>query len=147
LSSLLAALAAAAAARRAAAANPQPARAPLAALPRCFSRHRLTAAAPKSNPEKQAQAKEEARAEGRLLPDAHPAARLVRRVGGRIAAVAARPETPNGRGAYGHMAGLQWEYAVIQSAVPNAFVVPGGKVVVYTGARRARARADRLCAF
>jgi len=69
----------------------------------------------------------------------------VRRVGGRIAAVAGRPEAPDGRGAYGHMSGLDWEYAVIKSAVPNAFVVPGGKVVVYTGARARTPRA-RLCA-
>ena len=29
--------------------------------------------------------------------------------------------------------GLKWEFAVINSDQVNAFVVPGGKVVVYTG--------------
>ena len=29
--------------------------------------------------------------------------------------------------------GLKWEFAVIDSDQVNAFVVPGGKVVVYTG--------------
>lgn len=29
--------------------------------------------------------------------------------------------------------GLKWEFAVIDSPQVNAFVVPGGKVVVYTG--------------
>lgn len=31
------------------------------------------------------------------------------------------------------MQGLKWEFAVIDSPQINAFVVPGGKVVVYTG--------------
>lgn len=29
--------------------------------------------------------------------------------------------------------GLKWEFAVVDSDQVNAFVVPGGKVVVYTG--------------
>lgn len=31
------------------------------------------------------------------------------------------------------MRNLDWEFAVINSPEVNAFVVPGGKVVVYTG--------------
>ena len=31
------------------------------------------------------------------------------------------------------MQGLEWEFAVVNSPQVNAFVVPGGKVVVYTG--------------
>lgn len=34
------------------------------------------------------------------------------------------------------MQGLKWEFAVIDSDDVNAFVVPGGKVVVYTGLLR-----------
>lgn len=33
----------------------------------------------------------------------------------------------------GPLQGLKWEFAVIDSNEVNAFVVPGGKVVVYTG--------------
>jgi len=45
----------------------------------------------------------------------------VRRVGGRIAAVANKP-------------GYAWEFTVIDSpATVNAFALPGGKVAVYTG--------------
>lgn len=33
-----------------------------------------------------------------------------------------------GGGAYGHMRGLAWEFAVVDNPAPNAFVVPGGKV-------------------
>lgn len=45
---------------------------------------------------------------------------LVERVGRRIAAVADLP-------------GAQWEFVLFESAEPNAFCLPGGKVGVYTG--------------
>lgn len=34
------------------------------------------------------------------------------------------------------MRNLDWEFAVVESPEINAFVVPGGKVVVYTGAHK-----------
>ena len=45
---------------------------------------------------------------------------MVRRVGQRIAAVA---DLPN----------AQWEFVLFESAEPNAFCLPGGKVGIYTG--------------
>jgi metalloendopeptidase OMA1, mitochondrial len=89
----------------------------------------------------------QAMAEGALLPDAHPAARLVSRVGQRVAQAvdrsAAEEEEEEAGGsttsksapkaAWKHMRGLQWEYAVIDSPQVNAMVAPGAKVVVYTG--------------
>ncbi len=45
---------------------------------------------------------------------------LVNRVGQRLAEVAARPD-------------YQWEFHVVASDTPNAFVLPGGKVFVYEG--------------
>jgi predicted Zn-dependent protease len=45
---------------------------------------------------------------------------MVRRVGQRIAAVADRPD-------------YQWEFNLVEEKTPNAFCLPGGKVVVYTG--------------
>lgn len=47
-------------------------------------------------------------------------AEMVRRVGERIAAVSDDP-------------GFEWEYALIDSPLVNAFCLPGGKVVVYSG--------------
>lgn len=39
-----------------------------------------------------------------------------------------------GGGGYSqHMRNLDWEFAVVDQPDVNAFVVPGGKVVVYTG--------------
>ena len=49
-----------------------------------------------------------------------PQADLVRRVGERIARVADDP-------------GFDWEYALVDSPLVNAFCLPGGKVAVYTG--------------
>jgi hypothetical protein len=69
-----------------------------------------------------------ARADGTLLPRTHPAVRAVEHVGTRIAKKA---EDGFGGGFNGHMKGLQWDFAVINSPEPNAFVVPGGKVGVF----------------
>lgn len=72
----------------------------------------------------------EARMQGTLLSARHPATQAVRRVGVRIAQAATDGQ---GGGFQQHLEGLQWEFAVINSPQVNAFVVPGGKVVVYTG--------------
>lgn len=45
---------------------------------------------------------------------------VLRRVGKRIAAVAGRDD-------------FQWEFALIESPMRNAFCLPGGKIAVYTG--------------
>ena len=45
---------------------------------------------------------------------------MVRRVGERIAKAANRPD-------------FQWEFNLVEDKTPNAFCLPGGKVVVYTG--------------
>lgn len=73
---------------------------------------------------------EEARRDGTLVPSNYPAVQRVARVGRRIAAVV---EAGNGGGFQQHVKHLDWRFSVIQSPQVNAFVVPGGKVVVYTG--------------
>jgi hypothetical protein len=40
--------------------------------------------------------------------------------------------------------GLEWEFIVINEPIPNAFVLPGGKVVVYTGLLRLLSNEDEL---
>ncbi len=57
-----------------------------------------------------------------VLPQNHPATQLVRSVAEDI--IKNNQSLPTD---------LRWEYTVINSPVPNAMVVPGGKVVVYTG--------------
>ena len=85
----------------------------------------------------------EARMTGTLLPPHAKASVAVKRVGSRIAAVAG---DGMGGGFQNHMKGLQWEFAVINSPEVNAFVVPGGKVVVYTGLLRLLRTEDELAA-
>ena len=89
------------------------------------------------------QIREEATRAGTLLPRNHPASKAVERVGRRLAAVASSDERGKdgvihslGGGYTSHMAGLDWEFVVIDDNQVNAFVVPGGKVVVYTGLLR-----------
>ena len=72
----------------------------------------------------------EARAQGTLLPAHHPYTQLVRRIGERLEKVIR--EQPGG-GSQAHLRDMAWEYHVIASPEANAMVMPGGKVVVYSG--------------
>jgi hypothetical protein len=47
-------------------------------------------------------------------------------------------------GLLGDRQGLDWEFVVIQKNEPNAMVLPGGKVVVYTGILRLLDNDDEL---
>lgn len=57
---------------------------------------------------------------------------LVARVARRI--IEALPQPGAVRGYLGHLSRCSWEFVVVQSPEINACVVPGGKVIVYTGA-------------
>ncbi|KAL1930441.1 hypothetical protein VTP01DRAFT_10603 [Rhizomucor pusillus] len=56
----------------------------------------------------------------RILPPMHPDTMFVKRVAKRIVKVSGMDD-------------LQWEFYVIEHPEPNAFVLPGGKVFVFTG--------------
>jgi predicted Zn-dependent protease len=56
---------------------------------------------------------------------------MVRRVGGRIAA--AIKNYYDGRGETSVLEGYQWEFNLVDDKAANAWCMPGGKVVVYTG--------------
>ncbi|KAI9476307.1 MAG: peptidase M48 [Benjaminiella poitrasii] len=56
----------------------------------------------------------------RILPPNHPYTRFVKRVAERIVQVSG-------------MEDMKWEFYVINSPEKNAFVLPGGKVFVFTG--------------
>ncbi len=85
----------------------------------------------------------EAKMKGNLLQANHPASRMVERVGKRIALVAS---DNYGGGFTEQMKGMKWEFAVIRSPEVNAFVVPGGKVVVYSGLLNMVSSEDELAA-
>ena len=56
---------------------------------------------------------------------------MVRRVGSRIATAITKYYTEHGAG--DQLAGYSWEFNLVQSKEVNAWCMPGGKVVVYTG--------------
>jgi len=56
---------------------------------------------------------------------------LVKRVGVRIAAAVEKYLKDNGFESY--ISNFNWEFNLVDSDVPNAWCMPGGKVVVYTG--------------
>ena len=85
----------------------------------------------------------EAKRSNTLLSPRHPASLVVQRVGRRIAAIAG---DDYGGGFTQQMKGMNWEFAVIKSNDVNAFVVPGGKVVVYTGLLDLVSSEDELAA-
>lgn len=57
--------------------------------------------------------------EGKLLPENHPMTRMCKRVVDRLAPVTG-------------MQGVDWKVHVIHEDVPNAFVIPGGQIFVFT---------------
>lgn len=58
-------------------------------------------------------------------------ARMVNEVGHKIAAAAEKYLKAHGYG--GYLADYQWAYNLVQSPEVNAWCMPGGKIVVYTG--------------
>lgn len=56
---------------------------------------------------------------------------MVKRVGQKIAAAAERYLNANGY--QGYLDGYKWEYNLVQSKEVNAWCMPGGKIVVYSG--------------
>ncbi|MEO5889715.1 MAG: M48 family metallopeptidase [Ferruginibacter sp.] len=58
-------------------------------------------------------------------------AEMVRRVGSRIAAAITQYYTQQGKGAI--LSGYKWEFNLVDNKEVNAWCMPGGKVVVYTG--------------
>jgi predicted Zn-dependent protease len=66
-----------------------------------------------------------------VSPSADRDAEMVRRVGQRIASVV--QQYFKGQGLGDQLEGYQWEYNLVNSKEANAWCMPGGKIVVYTG--------------
>ena len=66
-----------------------------------------------------------------VSPSSSRDAEMVRRVGQRIATAVTKYYTDKGLGA--DLQGYQWEYNLVDSKEVNAWCMPGGKIVVYTG--------------
>jgi predicted Zn-dependent protease len=66
-----------------------------------------------------------------VSPSADRDAEMVRRVGQRVASSV--QQYFKGRGIGDQLEGYQWEYNLVNSKEANAWCMPGGKIVVYTG--------------
>lgn len=66
-----------------------------------------------------------------VSPSADRDAEMVRRVGQRVANAVTKYFNQQGQGSA--LAGYHWEFNLVQSNEANAWCMPGGKVVVYTG--------------
>lgn len=69
--------------------------------------------------------------ENKPLPASNKNAAMVDRVGGRIADAISRYYASQGRSDI--LEGYKWEFNTVESKDANAWCMPGGKVVVYTG--------------
>ncbi len=65
------------------------------------------------------------------LPDSDARVQLTRKVGQRLADAATRFLNDNGMSS--RVAGFEWTFNVVDDKTVNAWCMPGGKVVVYTG--------------
>jgi len=65
------------------------------------------------------------------VPASDANAQMVKRIGERLAASAT--EFLNANGAGDRVAGFNWEFNLVKDNTVNAWCMPGGKVVVYTG--------------
>ena len=68
-----------------------------------------------------------------ILPKDHKDAQLVERIAERVVNAVKKADT-DVDGYTAHMRDYEWEVFAVRSKTPNAFVVPGGKIVVFTGA-------------
>ena len=66
-----------------------------------------------------------------VLPDTHKDVIVVRRIGNRIKEAVVKYLTDNGE--LKRIDGFDWEFNVVNDPTVNAWCMPGGKVVVYTG--------------
>jgi predicted Zn-dependent protease len=95
-----------------------------------FGRHQIVALTPDQESRLGAQAFQQTLQESQVVRDG-PIVAVVRRIGGRLA------EASNNKGVLSALRlkpqRFRWEYSVVRSSQANAFCLPGGKVVVYTG--------------
>jgi len=69
--------------------------------------------------------------DNKVVPASNAQAQMVKRVGSRIADAITRYYQQKGQSAA--LAGYKWEFNLVDSKEVNAWCMPGGKVVVYTG--------------
>ncbi len=77
------------------------------------------------------QAYQEFLGENDPMPESDQRVQMVKRIGGKLATAATAFLEANGAG--NRVEGFNWEFNVVEENTVNAWCMPGGKVVVYTG--------------
>jgi predicted Zn-dependent protease len=95
-----------------------------------FGRHQIVALNSKEEAALGAQAFDKVLNESNVV-DGGDVVRVVRRIAGRLEASAAKPEVLRDLRLRGQQ--FDWQVRVVRSGQVNAFCLPGGKIVVYTG--------------
>ncbi|KAK9837027.1 hypothetical protein WJX81_008114 [Elliptochloris bilobata] len=72
----------------------------------------------------------ELEAKGKVLPESSGDYKVVQRIADRVIKAV---EEGRGGGFQDHVSRFEWEVVVVEDKTPNAFVLPGGKIVVFTG--------------
>lgn len=67
---------------------------------------------------------------GKLLKESHPDYQLIAGIAKRVIGATNKEF---GGGFQSHVKKFKWEVVVVDDKVPNAFVLPGGKIVVFSG--------------
>jgi metalloendopeptidase OMA1, mitochondrial len=96
-----------------------------------FGRHQVVAINPAEESQLGAQAFRDVLSKGRVLADDNPITIRVREIGKHLMEASSNPAFLKATRL--HAVNFQWEFKVIQDDQLNAFCLPGGKVVVYTG--------------
>ena len=98
-----------------------------------FGRHQVVALNPAEESQLGAQAFRDvlSKSAGKVLPDNNPIAVRVREIGMNLRRASESPDFLKATRL--HVPNFQWDFKVIQENQLNAFCLPGGKVVVYTG--------------
>ncbi|KAK9823136.1 hypothetical protein WJX72_000517 [[Myrmecia] bisecta] len=80
---------------------------------------------------------------GKVLPSSASDYKLIHKISERVINAV---ETGRGGGFQSHISKFHWEVVVIEDKTPNAFVLPGGKIVVMTGLIKLMERDEDLLA-
>ena len=67
---------------------------------------------------------------GKLLPTSSREHKMINQIAGRVISAVRQQK---GGGFQKHVERFNWEVVVVDDHVPNAFVLPGGKIIVHTG--------------
>jgi predicted Zn-dependent protease len=95
-----------------------------------FGRHRVVALSPAQEDQLGLQAFQQVVSKSEVVRDG-PAVDAVRHIAERLAAATSRPEVDQSLGIKARK--FDWDFRLVRSSQVNAFCLPGGKIVVYTG--------------